>query len=162
MTTRRRGRPWNYSQNRGRSVFPRPLEEGGELFQPPPPSPHARHEGSSGAPQRHRQSRWTRCASTGAHSDGPEGSPARQRREPSGCRLLFRFRPDLRLVTLCFVFFSERISHHASASEHRAWTYLHITRADRMPHPIIRSSQLSVSRTTCAHNRTRARSPPAL
>ena len=56
--------------------------------------PAVRHSGTA--------SRAGRAASTGAHSDGPEGSPARQRREPSGCRLLFRFRPDLRLVTLLF------------------------------------------------------------
>ena len=42
----------------------------------PPPSPHARHEGSSGAPQAPRsRALWMRCLRTGAHSDGPVGTP---------------------------------------------------------------------------------------
>ena len=130
----------------------------------PPPSPHARHEGSSGAPQRHRQSRWTRCLHRSTQRR-PRGEPGEAEARAERVSSPLSFSTGLatcHAFVSCSLVSASAITHLASASEHRAWTYLHITRADRMPHPIIRSSQLSVSRTTCAHNRTRARSPPAL
>lgn len=137
-----------------RTDRPRPLEEGGELFQPGPlRQTRGIQRCATGTASR---ALWMRCLhrSTQRRARGD----ARRGRGASRAGVVSSFvrRPDLRLVTF--------VPCSLVSASHRAWTYLHITRADRMPHPIIRSSQLSVSRTTCAHNRTRARarSPPAL
>jgi len=137
---------------------------------PHTPDTRATRDSAERAPHRHRQSRFT--GAHGAHPARARGAsparagvrrPARQRREPSGCRLLYRFALSSRVrecdADLSFVFRSLRVS-ASHVCIHRASMdiYLHTIRhPDRSHRP-----QLSVSRTTRAHNRTRARSPPLL
>lgn len=137
---------------------------------PHTPDTRATRDSAERAPHRHRQSRFT--GAHGAHPARARGAsparagvrrPARQRREPSGfvssIALLYivacaRVRRGL---VICVPFFIVSASH---VCIHRASMdiYLHTIRhPDRSHRP-----QLSVSRTTRAHNRTRARSPPLL
>ena len=103
---------------------------------------------------RHRQSRAVdalpphRSTQRRARGDARRGRGASR----AGVVSSFRFRPDLRLVTF--------VPCSLVSASHRAWTYLHITRADRMPHPIIRSFHSSQSHGRHAHTIGRERAPP--
>ena len=137
---------------------------------PHTPDTRATRDSAERAPHRHRQSRFT--GAHGAHPARARGAsparagvrrPARQRREPSGCRLLYRIAlssrvrecdADLSLLICVHFFTSERIT-----CVHTSRIHGHISPHDQTPRSV---AQLSVSRTTRAHNRTRARSPPLL
>ena len=127
----------------------RPLEEGGELFQPPPLT--ARHD------HRHRHPVALDALPPQEHTatGRARGEPgrARQRREPSGLSSPLSFSTGLATCHFCSVW-------SLVSASHRAWTYLHITRADRMPHPIIRSFHSSQSHGRHAHTIGRERAPP--
>ena len=103
---------------------------------------------------RHRQSRAVDALPPHRSTQRRARGDARRGRGASRAGVVSSFvrRPDLRLVTF--------VPCSLVSASHRAWTYLHITRADRMPHPIIRSFHSSQSHGRHAHTIGRERAPP--
>ena len=132
------------------------------VFQPPPLTPDTRATRDPAVRHRHRLPVALDAAPQEHTATGPARGARRGRgasRAGVASSVSLFDRADLRLVTFVpcacsFKSLAERPHHIAHG---------HISTSPRCiacRGPIIRSSQLSVSRTTCAHNRTRARSPP--